>query len=51
MKRTSKKIRKSWGQVKPWTQPHGGKRGARGYDRKAMRREDQEIVKEFLCDN
>lgn len=28
------KIRKTWGNVKPYSQPHSTKKGKRGYDRK-----------------
>ena len=32
------KIRKTWGKVKPYTQPHTSKKGKRGYDRKENKR-------------
>lgn len=38
--------RRSWGQVKPWDQPHGGKHGAKGYDRNEMRRQDRKLGEE-----
>ena len=36
------KIRKTWGQVKPYEQPHSTKSGKRGYDRKETRRLERE---------
>jgi hypothetical protein len=35
---TKIKIRKSWGNVKPFTQPHSTKKGKRGYDRRESKR-------------
>ena len=33
-----KMIRKTWGDVKPYSHPHSTKKGKRGYDRKENRR-------------
>ncbi len=32
------KIRKTWGNVKPFTQPHSTKKGKKGYNRKEIKK-------------
>lgn len=32
------KIRKTWGDIKPYSRPHSTKKGKRGYDRKDNKR-------------